>query len=165
MPDVNIKRVPSAADRTLHAFEKADRLINDIRERAYSLFESRGFGEGSALADWLTAEREAGWLHANVVEGEKAFTVEVTIPGFDAGEIEVTVSPRELVVHGRRDVDTTDEKAGRTVHRHKEVCRHVELPADVDVKKVTSTLKNGILTVVAPKAGAGVARIRVASPK
>jgi hypothetical protein len=35
-----------------------DKLVDEIRARAYELHRARGNGNGSAMDDWLAAERE-----------------------------------------------------------------------------------------------------------
>ena len=49
--DIEPKRMDSIAN-------ELERVHADTRRRAYELFQTRGPHIGSALADWLTAERE-----------------------------------------------------------------------------------------------------------
>lgn len=165
MADVSINRVSSAADRTLPAFGEADRLLDEIRLRAFSLFTRRGFREGGALEDWLDAEREVSWPTAELIEREKEFAIDVTIPGFEAGEIDMTVTPRELIIHARRNVVSNRDRARRRSLQRSEVYRRIDLPADVDVTNVTSALKDGILSVTAPKLAATPTKLAGTTPK
>jgi hypothetical protein len=38
--------------------ESAEQIQEEIRQRAYELYEARGRGDGSDLDDWLMAEAE-----------------------------------------------------------------------------------------------------------
>lgn len=164
MADMSINRVSSTGDRTLPVFGEADRLLDEIRLRAFSLFARRGFREGGALEDWLAAEREVCWPNAELAEREKDFIIDVAIPGFEAGEIDMTVTPRELIIHARKSVESNDERKGQHSLRRREVYRRIDLPEDVDVKNVTSTLKDGMLSVTAPKLTAAPVRAAVTIP-
>lgn len=43
---------------TVQPVAPCDDLHSRIQQRAYELYERRGYGHGSALEDWLQAERE-----------------------------------------------------------------------------------------------------------
>jgi HSP20 family molecular chaperone IbpA len=65
------------------------------------LFERRGREFGYALDDWLKAEREilGQWSAAELKEKEGKYELEMTLPGFDPKEIQVTATPQEIIVH------------------------------------------------------------------
>jgi HSP20 family protein len=156
MSEIKLQRV-TTDERNLPAFAEAEQMFARIRERAYDLFRGRGFDHGRALDDWLRAEREFNWPATELVEGEQEFTLSVALPGFEAADIALTATPRALVIQAKAKVERKDEgKQGEAkVHwselRSTAVCRRVELAKDIDVDKVSATLKNGVLKVVARK--------------
>ena len=156
MSEINIQRVVTE-DRTLPAFAEAERMFEQVRRRAYELFSGRGFGEGRALDDWLAAEREFNWPATELVEREQEFVLSVMLPGFEPADVELTATSRALIVRAKAKSERRDEskKGEARVHwsefRSNDVCRRVEFAKEIDVEKISATLKNGVLRVVARK--------------
>jgi HSP20 family molecular chaperone IbpA len=100
MSNVAVQKVTQTEHRTIPVFEDLDRLLGKVQLRAYELFEQRGATLGQALDDWLTAERETlGCTTAEVADRGKDFEIRITLSGYDPSEIEVTATPREILVH------------------------------------------------------------------
>jgi HSP20 family protein len=156
MAELNVQKVPATDDRSLPIFAEFEQLADRIRLQAYNLFAHRGGSDGQALDDWLAAEHELCWRAAQLAERDDAFTLEVALAGFEPGDITVTATPREVIVKAAHKAEKTkkDAKLRWSEFRSNDVYRRVELPGDVDVAKVTADLKSGLLTIVAPKAGA-----------
>ena len=159
MSEVTVQKVSKVEDRTLPVFREMEELMQRIRARAFDLFSGRALGEyAGALDHWLAAERELCWAAGELVEEDKRFLLKLAVPGFEPAEISVTATPRELIVHAKRATGRTEEQSKKEdgVHwsefRGAEVYRRVELPREVLVEKVSASLKNGILKVVAAKA-------------
>jgi HSP20 family protein len=154
MSEINIQRV-TTEDRTLPAFAEAERLFEQIRRRAYELASGRGFGAGRELDDWLAAEREFSWPATELVEREQDFVLSVALPGFEPAEVALTATPRSLIVQARTRSERKDDarKGEARVQwselRSADVCRCIEFARDIDVDKITATLRNGLLRVVA----------------
>lgn len=169
MSEVKLRKLPGLQHGGLAAVDEANRLLEQIRERAYALCADRGFSEGHALDDWLQAERAFGWPAAEFVENEKDYSLETALAGFEPSDVEVTVTPRDIVVSAKaRTRQVKDVKRGGAVVHWSEfgsndVYRRVELPSDVDVNGATATLTNGILRVVAPKAATQLKAVKVAA--
>jgi HSP20 family protein len=130
-------------------------MIDAIRQRAFDLFQSRSGEYGSDVDDWLQAERDVAWSPASeLVDDDKQFRARIALPGFDAKDIEVTAMPDALVVQANA-THTHDEKTGNVrfcEFSEKRLFRRLDLPAAVDVDKVTASVDKGILQVTAPKA-------------
>jgi len=162
MSKVEVKKAPTAEDRTLPVFGEVDQLMDRIRERAYSLFRERGGDGGRELDDWLRAEGEFCWPAAELEEEDDEFELKVALAGFEPKDVEVTASPRELIVKAsHEDESKSPAEEGEEesdVHwsqfRSNHVYRRIELPAPIDVGKVKAKLKNGLLEVDAAKAAA-----------
>jgi HSP20 family molecular chaperone IbpA len=133
MSRLNVKKIPVPSDRGLPIFEEFDRLADRIRVEAYNLFTGRGAIEGHDLDDWLAAERGLCGPDVEVAEQKAEFVLNLALDGFDPVDIEVTATPREILIKGEH------------------VLRRVELPAAVEVDRITAKLQNGVLKIVAPK--------------
>jgi HSP20 family molecular chaperone IbpA len=136
-------------------FAEMAALTEAIRQKAFTLFQSRHGENGSDLDDWLRAERELVWTPmSELVEGSDEIRARIALPGFDPAEIDVKATPDALV-----------EKA-ETAHTHrsdegnvrfcefsaKKVFRRIAMPAPIDVDKIAASLDKGILQVTAAKA-------------
>lgn len=129
-------------------------LADRIRQRAYELFKRRGGAEGFALDDWFTAEQDLLRMpESELVEKNGIFKVRISAAGFEAGDLKVIALPDALIVKG--SVSHTHEKSDENLHfcefDRKTLYRRFELPATIAVDKVTATLENGILQLVAPQ--------------
>ena len=161
MAQLNVQKVSATEDRSLPVFAEFEKLADRIRLQAYNLFSRRGGAPGYALDDWIAAEHEICWPAAQLAERDDAFSLEVALAGFEPGDVTVTATPREIIVKAARRAEKTDSKDEKGVElrwsefRSNDVYRRVELPADVDVGKVTANLVNGLLKIVAPKSVSG----------
>jgi len=156
MSRVPIKKLSSSTDRDLPIFSEIDELDERIRARAYELFADRASGASQQIRDWLIAEREYSWLPAELHEGEDDFALNIALPGFEPREIAVTATPREVIVKAgrksRRSRGTSGDRLMRWSElRTQETCRRITLPADIDVKKVSAELEDGLLKITLPK--------------
>jgi HSP20 family molecular chaperone IbpA len=169
MSEVKVQKVEKAEDRGLPVFRQFDEILDRIQRRAFELFADRGFAIGHDLEDWITAEREVCWPAAELAERESKYVLSVALPGFESGQISVTATPRELIVHASAKTERREEKPkdGSKVlwseFRSNDVYRRVELSEAIDVERVSASLTNGLLKVVADKAARKVANIPVAA--
>ncbi len=63
------------------------------------------------------------------------------------------MEPRRLTITGKRETNK-EEKKGKTVYTEtcsNQIFRVLDLPADVEPEKATTTLKNGMLQLTLPK--------------
>ena len=136
-------------------FNQFSRINDVIARRAFELFERHGGSPGHEMEDWSRAESEL--LHPvplNVSESDSEYTVRAEVPGFGSKEIEINVEPRCLAISGKRETKEGEEtwKMIRSEWSPNRIFRTLDLPSDVDVSKVSTTLKDGILIVDLPKA-------------
>ena len=160
LTNLAVKKVSDAKQRTEPVFAMADAMLQSIRTRAYELFSQRGFDHGFALEDWLRAEHEISWPAAELVEEDQAYQLTVELRGYTAGEIEVTVTPQEIIVSAvseKKGAAKPQEPAKGTVgwseFRRNQVCRRVEVASTIDTNQVTASFEDGLLTVKAAKQG------------
>jgi HSP20 family protein len=140
--------------KSISLFDQMQDTFNALARRAYDIFERNGRVFGRDLDNWFQAENEL--LHPvrlNVTESDELFEVEAEVPGFNEKEIEIGVEPRRLTITGKRETKK-EEKKGKTVYAESysdQILRIVDLPAEIEPDKVTSTVKNGVLELTLPK--------------
>lgn len=152
-------------ERSLPVFQEISDRLEAVRQKAFALFQGRGGAIGRDMDDWIAAERDVmGWPAAQLTEKQDAFEVEVTLPGFAVQEVEVTATPREIVVHAacQHEAKGEEAKVVWSEYGSNDVYRSFELPTPVNADKVTARLDSGILHVIAPKSdGAGGRQVPV----
>jgi len=134
--------------------EQMETTFNALARRAYEIFDGNGRAMGHDLDNWLQAEREMFHpVTINITETDAALEVRAEVPGFSEKELEIGIEPRKLAITGKRET-SKEEKKGKTVYAESssdQLLRIVELPAEVDATKATTTLKNGVLEITLPK--------------
>ena len=154
MSNVLIRKIkdPSIGGHSL--FEELENLFAQIRERAYSLFQQRGAGEGGDLEDWLPAERELLWTPpADLIDKGEQLQVRLAAPGFEADEIEVTALPGTIMVRAQSKQEREQQEGQVLVSEFssRKLYRRFDLPAPIDPEKMTAKLEKGVLRIEAPK--------------
>ncbi|MGH9648484.1 MAG: Hsp20 family protein [Bryobacteraceae bacterium] len=129
-------------------------LLDQVRMRAFELFQKRGGVPGSDLGDWLQAEKEVFRVpDMELAESDGEFQLQFAMPGFEAKDIRIAALPDELIVEGEaahrhRGADGTVRYCEFGERR---VFRQIPLPKQVDVDRVSATLDKGLLQVRAAK--------------
>jgi HSP20 family protein len=78
-------------------------------------------------------------------------------PGFEAGDFEVEVRGKELILHAAKKAETREEGECHAVQA--DACyESMALPAGIDAEKVEAKYHNGVLTVTFPKTEEGKGR-------
>lgn len=105
-------------------------------------------------AGQLSGRREERAFPAvNVTHDADRFYLRAELPGMRVEDLDLSVDGNKITLRGRRDIPAEGEVS---FHRRERAAgtfaRTVGLPADIDADAVDATYRNGILTVVAPKA-------------
>ena len=148
-------RPPVKTGKTESVTERINRLYDAIARRAYELFEGEGRVDGNDVRHWLQAEKEFLFpVSLNLEENAGDVVVRASVPGFNAGELEVNVEPRRVIITGKRGSkkETKESESQLTEESSEEIMRTLDLPCDVDAGKVSATLKEGVLSIFLPKA-------------
>lgn len=99
--------------------------------------------------------KQEEWLPmVDVSETDDHIMVKADLPGFEANDIDVTVSGDVLTIKGEKHKE--EEKKGEHFHARERYARSfqrsIRLPANVQSDKVNATFKNGVLTLKLPEA-------------
>ena len=95
------------------------------------------------------------WMPAlDLSESNDLFTVAVDVPGFEPKDVHVTLHEGLLKIRGEKKLESErkDDKFYRTERTQGAFTRIVHLPASVDESRVQASFKNGVLTILLPKA-------------
>lgn len=89
----------------------------------------------------------------DILEDKKKITLKAEIPGLDAKDIDVSLDGRRLTIKGEKKQEKEQEV--ENYHRMESAYgyfnRTIELPAEVDSKKIDATYKRGVLKIVLQK--------------
>ena len=123
--------------------------------RAYDIFTNNGRTVGRELDDWLEAENELVWEPSiELSETDKEFVLDMAIPGVDAKDIDMEVTPDYLVVkagsrhdhqEGKRKIHACEFESGN-------LFRSIQFPKKINPDRVKAELRNGILHLTAEMA-------------
>ena len=101
-----------------------------------------------------------GWTPAvDILESSDQYIVIAEVPGMSRDELDIRVHEGRLTIAGeRRERTPPCEQYHRVERGHGSFSRTFHLPVAVDGDRVTADLRNGVLTVICPKAADGAAR-------
>jgi HSP20 family protein len=92
----------------------------------------------------------------NVTEDSDSYYVRAELPGITSDDLSISVTGDSLTISGERKMAAEDENA--TYHRKEREAgtfsRIIALAGQIDTDKVEARSRDGILTVVLPKAAA-----------
>ena len=141
--------------------EEVNQMQDRITRRAYDLFEQDGRVFGRDLDHWLQAERELLWKPAlELREADGEFVLEVAVFGVDPKDIEIEVTPEDIVL--KADIRHEHEEKKGSVHicefQSGRMFRAIHLPRRINPDKVKTEMKNGLLNLKAKIAEEGRAK-------
>jgi HSP20 family protein len=128
--------------------------LDQIQQRLNRLFLDRPAKPGEEpFADFMPA--------VDIQETDLDFIVKADLPDVKKDEIKVHVQEGVLAIEGERKQEK--EEKGKRFHKIERECgrfvRRFALPSDVDADKVRAEFKDGVLTVVMPKAPAATPKM------
>ena len=119
-----------------------DRMFDDMTP-----FSKIKFGYGGFGADLWAPETD-------LIELDEAYKLTVDLPGLNKNDVEVSYKDHRLVISGERK-EETDEKENGFIRKERYTgtfTRAFTLPSAIKEDQIKASFKNGVLTVMAPKA-------------
>jgi len=116
------------------------------------LFFSKGIDQ--LFDDLFKFDAKSGFLpKLNAAESDKAFHVEVEIPGIDAKDIDISLNEKTLTVSGHRESKQESKEENRLVteRSYGNFKRSVTFAKEVNSDEVKAVYKDGILNIEIPK--------------
>lgn len=121
--------------------------LRDIEKRISSMLDL----ERAAVP---VPSKEAVWAPAvNEKEDEKAYYVEVDLPGVKKEDINVEIKDNVVTISGERKFKKEESDKGytRTESFFGKFERSFTLPSDVDADKIEAKVEDGVLKLTIPK--------------
>ena len=129
--------------------------------RAKSMFPKSFFNDDFFTMNWPSIDLwddngfKGDWIPAaNVKETEKAFTVELTTPGYTKKDIHVKVDANNVLhISAEQKKETKEEKENytRKEFSYGSFNRSFALPESIDNDNIKAKCENGVLSVELPK--------------
>jgi HSP20 family protein len=97
---------------------------------------------------------EMGWAPAiDVFEKDDRFVVKAELPGMKEEDIDVSVVGNRLIIKGERKAESEVEKDDYYYceRSYGSFSRSIDIPSDVDAKKIEADYDDGVLEVSLPK--------------
>jgi HSP20 family protein len=142
-------------------FESFFRDMDSLHKEMDRLFDDFWKGSGHHFmmnTPWQTS-MTTPLAHSEVMpridetEDEKAFHVQVELPGMDQEDVDITLSNGLLTIRGEKKRE--DEEKGKDFYRKERSFgafrRSLPIPADVDDAKIEASFKKGVLYIELPK--------------
>lgn len=99
-------------------------------------------------------ERRCRWMPAtNITEEEKAFHLEMAVPGFSKKDIKISIEKNILKIYSERNKEDEKKEVNYRMREfgQADFCRTFTLSESVDQEGIKAEYKNGILTVTLPR--------------
>lgn len=101
----------------------------------------------------IAASGPQGWAPAvDLCETADAFIVTAELPGIARDQVRIEVQDGRISLQGRRDARVPCEQYHQVERGHGEFARSFVLPSGVEPDHITADLRDGVLTVIVPKA-------------
>jgi HSP20 family protein len=156
------KQQTALEKRNDNIFVEAEHFLEDfaknteaIAEKAFELFQKRGFQFGHELEDWFKAERQLFRkvpLEIKDVKGN--LNIRAEVPGFTADNLKVSVEPTRITIKGEME-ESIEKKDDDTIYsewKSNKLFRTFDLPNRVEADKASAVIKDGVLMLTIPKA-------------
>ncbi len=103
--------------------------------------------------EWLDEDVE-GQLSVDVYQNKDSIIIKSTIAGVKPEDIDISLQNDLLTIKGKREADTTIKQEDYFYQEcyWGSFSRSIILPVEVKIEETKAELKNGILTVILPKA-------------
>jgi len=155
--------IPWNRERELPAPRADEDPFRSLHREMNRIFED--FARGFDVAPWAGGSGD-GWAFQpslDVHETDDEIRVTADLPGLEEKDIDLSVQSGMLTLRGERRHEH-EERKGDVTHRversYGSFQRSVSLPCEVDMEKTEATFKNGVLSVILPKAASARRNVR-----
>lgn len=89
----------------------------------------------------------------NIREDEKAFYLELAVPGIDKKDLKIELKDDTLTISSEHKEEKEEKNEGykRKEFSYNSFCRSFYLPENIDAEKIDANYKDGVLDVTIPK--------------
>lgn len=89
----------------------------------------------------------------DLIEDDKYYKIETEMPGIDENNVKITLDDKLLTIHGEKFISPKDVAKNYIVREinYGHYLRSIALPLAVDIDKVTTICKKGVMWITIPK--------------
>jgi HSP20 family protein len=133
--------------------QEIDRLFDDVTRGFAGLPSYRRLADFGPSWPWESAASVAAPA-VDVAEKEKEYQITAELPGLDESNVQVTLVDDVLTITGEKgeEKEEKDKNYHLSERRYGSFQRSFQLPPGIDQGKIEANFRNGVLTVVLPKA-------------
>ncbi len=153
----NLRLIPSrwfVPREALRQREGTGHKIDDIDRFFQGLFQGMLTPWDGIRGEWPRPKEDEALMPSMDMTGdEKAYVLNVELPGVEPENVDVSVKDRELVISGEKKRETTEENENCCVAERVfgSFRRILGLPEDVDINGISASHKNGVLRITIPR--------------
>lgn len=130
------------------------REMENLRHEMDALFGGV-FQEQNERGAFLPGIGTRRYPRVNLSEDSSNFYISALLPGIDAKELDINLTGTTLTLNGERIADNPEKVRWQRQERgHGKFMRAIELPLEVDAKKIVAEYVDGVLQITLPKAEA-----------
>ncbi|HAX96779.1 MAG TPA: heat-shock protein Hsp20 [Prolixibacteraceae bacterium] len=97
-------------------------------------------------------QESCGCVPSNVLENEKDYRLELSVPGFSKEEVKISVHKNMLTIKSEKNLEESENaKYLRRGFAPQNFEKNFQLSKDIDGDKISAHFNNGILEVILPK--------------
>lgn len=124
----------------------AREALSPIQREINRMFDQLGDGWDSFPAFRLAPSMD-------MVETKSGVEITMELPGMSRGDVKIAMDGDQLTVSGEKksEHESKDHTRRVTERSYGAFARSITLPHSVDGAKITATMKDGVLTIAAPK--------------
>jgi HSP20 family molecular chaperone IbpA len=154
MFDVPVQKVPEGKGIPLVWLERLTKFTEQVRHKAFEMFEESGRPHSHDVNRWLEAEKQLPSApRYELLETKNEVDVCVAVPGFDVDEIGIVALRDSLLVRAA-STSAAEKREGELLYAEfddRTLFRRIKLPVEIDVASVSAKLDKGILSIAARK--------------
>ena len=97
----------------------------------------------------------------NIYEDKNGYTIRAELPGLTSDDLEISAKGQSLTIAGERKISSKGEdvRFHRRERQEGTFNRAIALPTELNIEKIEARMKDGVLTIKAPKAEAAKPRM------
>jgi len=90
----------------------------------------------------------------NIKEDDKKYSLDLAVPGIDKKDLKIDIEDEVLTIQSetKDEHEETTDGYRRKEFSYSSFCRSFQIPENVDKEKIEANYKDGILSVMLPKA-------------
>jgi HSP20 family protein len=138
----------------LSPFLMLHREVNLLFDDMFRGFDLAPFGAADRFFG-----RNFGWPNVEVSETDKAVEVTAELPGLSEKDVDIQLANGVLTIRGEKKTETEDKDRRFSERFYGHFERRIPIE-DIDEDKVTASFKNGVLTVMLPKAASASDKVK-----